>query len=190
MKNPFNGLKNAAVGIKKMSMPQVRLKFTSCGEVLIDGLPFSFSVESDGISSDKGLIAAVSGEAVDNGSLVFDKIEMKIMNGSDVKSSKKKFEKVTKKDGKKIYRAKFSEAFIPEASKSDRLGFHRRLSEKEFLSGMSSEIIFKITPSYKCQDESEVMITVYPIENPLNGLAVQWKSCTADKEWFEHRSVK
>ena len=44
MKNPFAGLK------KK----QVKLQFSTCGEIMIDGLPFAFGVESAGKASDKG----------------------------------------------------------------------------------------------------------------------------------------
>ena len=46
MKNPFAGLK------KK----QVKLQFSTCGEIMIDGLPFAFGVESAGKASDKGAL--------------------------------------------------------------------------------------------------------------------------------------
>ena len=56
MKNPFAGLK------KK----QVKLQFSTCGEIMIDGLPFAFGVESAGKASDKGLCVSISGEAVND----------------------------------------------------------------------------------------------------------------------------
>ena len=55
-----------------------------------------------------------------------------------------------------------------------------------FLSDVSAAYNFKLTPEYREEDDGEVMITVYPIEDPLGGLAVEWRSCTSDKEWFEH----
>lgn len=66
MNNPLKQLKKQLHNINK---PQVKLKFSTCGEILIDGLPFAFGVESDGISSDKGLTVALSGEAIDKESL-------------------------------------------------------------------------------------------------------------------------
>lgn len=68
--------------------------------------------------------------------------------------------------------------------------FRRQLSENEFLQKLSSEISFKTVPRYKGAEEAEVMITVYPNENPLNGLAVSWKNCTSDKDWFVHNFGK
>ena len=44
MKNPFAGFK------KK----QVKLQFSTCGEIMIDGLPFAFGVESVGKRQTKG----------------------------------------------------------------------------------------------------------------------------------------
>ena len=63
MKNPFAGLK------KK----QVKLQFSTCGEIMIDGLPFAFGVESAGKASDKGLCVSISGEAVNDGRVTFSK---------------------------------------------------------------------------------------------------------------------
>lgn len=184
MKNPFKGLTK---GIKNLTAPQVKLKFSTCGEVLIDGLPFSFGVQSNGIASEKGLVAAISGEAVSSGKLTFDKIELSVLSGGTVKTISRKLEKVTKKDGKKIYQARFPELVIPAAMKSGALSGFRKMSEDEFMAQLNAEISFKVTPKYKEPEESEVMITVYPIENPLGGLAVSWKNCTSDKDWFKNK---
>ncbi len=183
MKNPFRGLKK---GIKDLTSPQVRLKFSTCGEVMIDGLPFSFGVQSIGIPSDKGLVVSISGEAVENGELTFDFIELNLMNGMKVKTARREFSEHIKTDGKKIYQSRFPEVVIP-LGKSDPLFSLRRQTEEEFISQLTSEISFKTIPHYKGKEDSEVMITVYPVENPMNGLAVQWKSCTSDTDWFLHR---
>lgn len=187
MNNPLKQLKKQLHNINK---PQVKLKFSTCGEILIDGLPFAFGVESDGISSDKGLTVALSGEAIDKGKLTFDTIELNLLNNAKIKSIIKKLEAVTKNDGKKIYRARFPEVIIPVCPKQPIFSFRRQLSEKEFLQKLSSEISFKTVPCYKGTEEAEVMITVYPNENPLNGLAVSWKNCTSDKDWFVHNFGK
>ncbi|WP_124097931.1 hypothetical protein [Ruminococcus sp. Marseille-P6503] len=182
MNNPLKRLKKE---LKSINKPQVKLKFSACGEILIDGLPFAFGVESDGISSEQGLTVSLSGEAVDKGRLTFDTIELYILN-NEASPAVKKLEAVTKKDGKKIYRARFPEVKIPTSQKQSFFSFGRRLSENEFLQRLSSEISFKTVPHYKGAEEAEVMITVYPNENPLNGLAVSWKNCTSDKDWFVH----
>lgn len=184
MKNPLKGLGGS---LKKLTEPKVKLKFSTCGEIMINGLPFSFGVESDGISSDKGLVVSISGEAVDSGKLTFDKIELNLLSGAKVKSAERKLEKVTKKDGKKIYQVRFPEVFIPVCPKEPAFSFKKNQSEEDFLNRLSSEISFKVVPKYKESDESEVMITVYPIENPLDGLAVQWKNCTSDTDYFIHK---
>ena len=87
MKNPLKGLGGS---LKKLTEPKVKLKFSTCGEIMIDGLPFSFGVESDGISSDKGLVVSISGEAVDSGKLTFEKIELNLLSGAKVKSAERK----------------------------------------------------------------------------------------------------
>ena len=68
MKNPFAGLK------KK----QVKLQFSTCGEIMIDGLPFAFGVESAGKASDKGLCVSISGEAVNDGRVTFSLIDISL----------------------------------------------------------------------------------------------------------------
>lgn len=70
MKNP---LSRPGQFLKKLNDPQPKLKISSCGEILIDGLPFSFTVASAGSASDKGLVVSFSGEAVDKGIVTFEK---------------------------------------------------------------------------------------------------------------------
>ncbi len=182
MKNPFKQLKNDIALAKK---PQVKLKFTTCGEVLIDGLPFSFGVESVGLYSEKGIAVSLSGDVIERGELTFgDSVEMHMLNGTKIRTIKRKLEAVKKKDGKKIYRAKFPEAVIAQYVK--RGIFDKKPDEEQFMQRLSGEISFKVYPCYKGEGEEEVMITVYPIENPLNGLAVNWKNCTSDRDWFAH----
>lgn len=104
MKNPFAGLK------KK----QVKLQFSTCGEIMIDGLPFAFGVESAGKASDKGLCVSISGEAVNDGRVTFSNLEYYENHGGKITLVKHGFSLVTKKDGKKIYQAKFTKYLSPK----------------------------------------------------------------------------
>ena len=63
----LNKLALAKKQIEQMKKRGVKVKITACGKVMIDGLPFSFSVMSGGERSEKGIVVSFSGEAVENG---------------------------------------------------------------------------------------------------------------------------
>ena len=94
------------------------------------------------------------------------------------------FSLVTKKDGKKIYQAKFTK--IPITEKDTSVLF-RKLTEEEVVQRLNCEIAFKVTPHFSDEDTPEVMLTVYPYENMLTGAAVQWLNVTSDKDYFLHK---
>ena len=94
------------------------------------------------------------------------------------------FSLVTKKDGKKIYQAKFTK--IPITEKDTSVLF-RKLTEEEVVQRLNCEIAFKVTPHFSGEDTPEVMLTVYPYENMLTGSAVQWLKVTSDKDYFLHK---
>lgn len=166
---------------------QVKLDFATCGEVFIDGLTFSFGVESAGARSDKGLCISISGEAIDNGSVTFSNLEYHEKLSGGITVVKHDFPKITKKDGKQIYQARFQKIPIPEAG---NYSFFHKTTEDEVLSRINSEINFKVTPHYTGNEMPELMLTVYPYENPLTGSAVQWIKCTADQDYFLHKFKK
>ena len=93
MKNPFAGLK------KK----QVKLQFSTCGEIMIDGLPFAFGVESAGKASDKGLCVSISGEAVNDGRVTFSNLEYYENHGGKITLVKHGFSLVTKNLSGEVY---------------------------------------------------------------------------------------
>lgn len=158
----------------------VKVRIAVCGKVMIDGLPFGFSAASAGKASNKGIVVSFSGEPVENGTLKLSTIEMRYTRFGRAHSETKKLQRIEKKDGKHIYQVKFPSAVLEDGGASGS-------SDSEmFLSDVSAAYNFKLTPEYREEDEGEVMITVYPIEDPLGGLAVEWRSCTSDKEWFEH----
>lgn len=163
-----------------MKEKSVKVKIPVCGKVMIDGLPFGFSAASDGKASNKGIVVSFSGEPVENGTLKLTTIEMKFTRFGRAHSETKKLQLIEKKDGKHIYQAKFPSAQLEESGASGS-------SDAEmFLADVSSAYNFRLTPEYREETDGEVMITVYPIEEPLAGLAVEWRPCTSDKEWFEH----
>ena len=177
----LNRLAAARKQIEQMKKRGAKLKFNSCGKVLIDGLPFSFSAVSIGGASNKGIVVSFSGEPVENGRLSFGSIELRYTQNGRARSTAKKLARIVKSDGKHIYQAKFTEVTLEDYQPTGR-----KADSDMFLSDISSAFSFRVTPSYKEEQQGEVMLTVYPIEDPLSGLAVEWKPCTSDKDWFEH----
>ena len=174
----------------KLISKKIRLQFSTCGEIFIDSLPFSFGVESIGASSDKGISVSISGEAVDKGIVKFSDLEYNEMHGGDVTVVKMNFPLVTKKDGKKIYHADFRKIPITEYSTGM---FGGKVTEESVISRLNAEIGFKVTPHFSATDdaqEQEVLLTVYPNENPLEGACSQWINVTSDKDYFIHKFRK
>lgn len=161
----------------------VKLAFAACGKVLIDSLRFSFSVTSDGKASVKGLCVSFSGEAIDSGEVTLTDFEwIENRRGKNV-VHKVEMPLTAKKDGKRIYQAKFPHIHISDAS--HRIGENQTI-EDALSSIISKDIRFKVTPHYTGEGEPEVMLNVYPYENALTGSCTQWLKVTADQDWFEH----
>lgn len=186
MKNPFPSLSALKYAIAQRKKRGVKVRFVSCGKVLIDGLVFAFSVASDGDPSSKGFCISFSGEPVESGALTFDVIELRMMKNGRSITRTKKLAKIVKKDGKHIYQAKFADLELADYAASDK----GKSKEELFLGDIASAYSFRVTPHYTGTDDGEVMITCYPYEDPIKGLAVEWKPCTADKNWFEHNPDK
>lgn len=161
----------------------VKLAFAACGKVLIDSLRFSFSVTSDGKASQKGLCVSFSGEAIDSGEVTLTDFEWIENRRGKTVVHKVDMPLTAKKDGKRIYQAKFPHIHIPDASR--RIGENQTM-EEALSSIISKDIRFKVTPHYSGDGEPEVMLNVYPYENALTGSCTQWLKVTADQNWFEH----
>ena len=170
--------------MQKRDKTRVALKKTACGAALIDGLTFSMSVESDGAASSKGVMFTVSGEAAEDGRLKLDMIEAAYPSGGGTKSIKRKAEYYEKKDGGHVYRARFPEIKIPQCTDTDPFSLGA-VTEEQLMQSVNKQIIFKLVPKYS-GDDDEVMINVYPLENPIDGSCTEWKTVTADREFFEH----
>jgi hypothetical protein len=171
--------------MQKRDSSRVAVKKSACGAVMIDGSPFSVSVESDGAPSSKGVVFTLSGKSVESGAAVIGQIDVIYPAAGGTKTLSRKSELYEKKDGGRVFRARFPEVKIP-ACESDELFLQGAVTEEQLVGTMNSQIIFKFTPRYSAPEEDELMINIYPVENPLDGSCTEWVSITADREFFEH----
>ena len=166
---------------------EVKLSFTNCGEIMINGLDFSFGLESAGASSKKGLCVTISGEAVDKGDVTFTDLRLIRISDGKPRTVRREFPRITKKDGKRIYQARFESLRIGEATVGN---VYRGSTDAEVRESIDDQFTFRVTPPYSGEDPPEVMLSVYPYENPLGGSATQWLNVTADEDYFLHRNKK
>ena len=113
---------------------------------MIDGLPFAFGWRVQGKRQTKGFAFRYLGEAVNDGRVTFSNLEYYENHGGKITLVKHGFSLVTKKDGKKIYQAKFTK--IPITEKDTSVLF-RKLTEEEVVQRLNCEIAFKVTPSFQ-----------------------------------------
>lgn len=177
-----------ARAIQKRDRTRVALEKTACGAAMIDGLVFTVSVKSDGAASSKGIMFTVSGEAVEKGALSIDMIDAVYPSGGGTKTIKRKAELYEKKDGGHVYRARFTEIKLEECADAGLLP--SAMSEEQLIASMNSQIIFRFAPRYSEPENSEVMINIYPIENPIDGSCTEWVTLTSDRGFFEHGGAR
>lgn len=157
----------------KGNMPSLR--FVSLGAAMIHGLPFKFDVDNIGDESDKGLCVAISGDAVENGSFTAKEITLTGFLGGRQTTIKKKLSLVQKKDGKHIFQAKFDTIQLPGGLDLDKD------EEKRFEQKLKRQLHFTFTPCYTDIEDGEVMLTVYPYANILEGAASKYRNVCADE---------
>ena len=168
---------------EKAGLKTVELGFSSCGEILIDRLPFSFAIVSNGKESRMGLCVTLSGEAVHNGEVAVSGLEISTMKNGKMTKKRVDFPLITKSDGKRIYQARFEKLVIQEHEQS----VNKRMDQEQFLRVVNSDIRFSFMPHYSGEDMPEVMLSVFPYENPLTGSATQWLKVTSDQDYFLHK---
>lgn len=159
---------------------EVSLGFSSIGKAMADSCPFIFSVESTGKRSDRGFMLAVSGEAVDNGSLKLDMVELHRLKGNKFEISKYGFKRTEKKDGGFAYQLSLKNFFIPEGN--FRRGFKKADKGRNEMDRISKEIQFKFVPKYSGGKSCDVLIGIFPYENIISGGASQWIKLSPDKD--------
>lgn len=180
MKNPFN--KQAIKQAKEILNPrQIKLAMTNIGEVMIDGLMFSFGIESAGKPSNHGFCVSISGDAIDEGRVTFTDFQITQMLGGKSVTKKADIFKVAKSDGKQLYQAKFNYIAIEDGHEDVSI---KKMNEKELMQKVNSQISFKIMPHFSGDDMPELMISVYPYENILTGAATEWVKITSDQDYF------
>lgn len=157
-----------------MKSDMTALEFCSLGAAMINGLKFSFVIDNLGGASDKGLCVALSGDAVSDGRFKASSIELKCTVGGKQALIKKKLQPVTKKDGKLILQAKFESLHIESGLELDKE------DEKRFEQKMKNQLCFEFIPEYSGSEDEEIMLTVYPYENILEGAASKWRYVCAD----------
>ena len=160
------------------------LKMISCGEIMINRLPYSFSLQNIGAGSDDGLCVTLSGDDIDNGRIRFtDLIFIKTENGKSVQE-RYDLPLITKNDGKRLYQLRLDKLHLQEFDPSEAS------TEEEFLGVLSTQLTFRVTPLFEGDDMPEVMLSVYPFGDPLTGSATEWKKVTSDEDYFIHHLKK
>ncbi len=170
--------------IQKRDKTRVALRKTACGIVLIDGLPFSVGVESDGAASSQGVMFTITGKSVDDGGFKIHMMDVTFPTSAGTKSIKRKPELYKKKDGKYVLRCLFSEIKIPDcnaAQKNERL-----TREQLMMQASTNQVVFRFTPEYRSKDNDELMINIYPVGNPIDGSVTEWVTATSDHDFFEN----
>lgn len=174
-----------ARAMQKRDKKRVAVRKSSCGAVMIDGLPFSVSVESDGAANDKGVIFVLAGDAVNDGSLTVDMFDVSFPGAGGTRSIKRKPELYKKKDGKTVIRLKCPEISLPDCADPKSLTGIAK-NEIELAERTQQQVIFRFTPHYTGESEEEIMINIYPEVNPLDGSCTEWVTATSDKDFFEN----
>lgn len=151
------------------------LRFVSLGAAMINGLPFKFDIDNIGEKSDKGLCVAISGDAIENGSFTAKEITLSGFIGGRQTTIKKKLSLVEKKDGKHIYQAKFPDVMLESGLDLDKD------EEKSFEQKLKRQLHFTFIPCYTDIEDGEVMLTVYPYANILQGAANKYRNVCADE---------
>lgn len=172
---------------------QVKLGFSTIGDIIIDGFGFSFGIESLGKASKEGFLVSVSGDAVDKGLLTLDKLELHILNGGTFKIRSYNFSKVSKKDGGYAYQVAFKGFGIAEKYSFKNSGLSslmpdKKMSEMEnemMMDRIAKEIMFKFTGKYSSKTPSEALIAVIPYENVIGGIASRWVKVTSDRDHYK-----
>ena len=160
------------------------LKMISCGEIMIDRLPYTFSLQNIGAASKEGLIVSLSGDDIDSGRVRFTDLTFQRISNGKAEWVRYDLPLVTKNDGKRIYQARFGSISLSEFDPSVAS------TEEEFLGVLSTQLTFRVTPLFNGDDTPEIMLSVYPLGDPLTGSATEWKKVTSDQDYFLHKLKK
>lgn len=173
------------MGLFSRKINEVKLGFSSCSDVMADGNSFLFSLESLGLSSSKGFLLSISGDAVDDGSIKFDKIELHRLKGVKFEVTKYGLKKIEKKEGGYAYQLSLRNFDIPQGETESFSIFKAKGDKtKAGLCRIENEIQFKLNVTYTGNKKSEVLLGVFPYENIINGAVTRWIDVSPDKDYF------
>ncbi|WP_028509864.1 hypothetical protein [Ruminococcus sp. NK3A76] len=184
-KNNKGGLLNATQQklisnmTKKFMGSDVKLRLLPNNGIMINGLEFTVIGESIGRESSKGFAISITGDEIDKDRLKFTTITMKAGSGAKNTAITKRLTRALKSDGKYAYQAKFPNTFIPEAE--DLSGMDKL---EQLMAGSRNQFVFKLTPYYEGEKETEVMIAFYPYESVLTGAATLYKKVTSNSNYY------
>ena len=164
---------------------EVKLGFSSGGEVMVDSVSYLFSIESKGKASDKGFMISISGDAVNDGTAKFESIELHRLKGVKFEIKKYSLKKVEKKEGGICYQLTLGNFDIPENESDGIWDILRKDDRNSEMDKIKKEIQFKLSVSYTGNSESEVLIGVFPLENIISGGATKWVKISPDKDYFK-----
>ena len=157
----------------------VKLRLLQNSGIMINGLEFTFMGESIGRESNKGFAVSITGDEIDKDRLRLSTITMTAGSGAKNTSITKKLTRIQKSDGKYAYQAKFPNTYIPEAE--DMSGMDKL---EQLMAGSKNQFVFKLTPFYEGEKETEVMITLFPYESVLTGAATLYKKVTSNTNYY------
>ena len=157
----------------------VKLRLLQNSGIMINGLEFTFMGESIGRESNKGFAVSITGDEIDKDRLRLSTITMTAGSGAKNTSITKKLTRIQKSDGKYAYQAKLPNTYIPEAE--DMSGMHKL---EQLMAGSKNQFVFKLTPFYEGEKETEVMITLFPYESVLTGAATLYKKVTSNTNYY------
>ena len=164
---------------KRFMGQDVKLRLLQNSGIMINGLEFTFMGESIGKESNKGFAVSITGDEIDKDRLKLSTITMTAGSGQKNTSVTKKLVRIQKSDGKYAYQAKFPNTFIPQSE--DMSGMDKL---DALMAGSKNQFVFKLTPYYEGEKETEVMITLYPFESILTGAATLYKKVTSNTNYY------
>lgn len=170
---------------KSLMLPDsVKLEINAAGKVLINSLVYTVGFQSIGKPSGKGFALSVAGEGVKNG-LELDWAELHYFKNGKEKVIKKRFETSKNKSDEKVFILRMSEIALPSGNTDYSFGEQNK--QKLFMEQTLTQFTIKFSGTYTHEQDSELLVTVYPYENVIEGASSKWIDCTHDESYFERK---
>lgn len=170
---------------KSLMLPEsVKLELNVAGTVLINSFVYTIGFQSIGKPSSKGFALSVAGEGVKNG-LELEWAELHYFKNGKEKTLKKRFETSKNKSNEKVFMLRMSEIALPSGNANSTFGEQNK--QKVFMEQTLTQFTIKFSGTYTNKQDSELLVTVYPYENIIEGASSKWIECTCDESYFERK---